>query len=95
MAMIAPMNTVPQNSGMAPKPLSPPGVTVDCGFQFAPNRNSIGETTEKKRTVSKISEATIPMVVMIAISDATSRPAITTRSTLVRARKSGFRRVKA
>ena len=35
------------------------------------------------------------MVVTIAISDATSRPAITTRSTLVRARKSGFSRVKA
>ena len=93
--MIAPMNTVPQNSGTAPKPVAWPSTTLSDGFQSSPNRNSNGETMPKKRIVSKISEATMPSVARIAISEASSRPNITVRSTWVRARKSGRMRVKA
>ena len=47
----------------------------------------------KKRMVSKTRLARMPKVVRIATREAISRTAITTFSTLVRARKSGFSRV--
>ena len=89
-AIMAPINTVPQNSGMAPKPVSPRGPATALGFHSVPKRKSIGETMEKKRAVSKTSERKIPTVVMIAISDASSRTIIVTRSIFVRALRSGL-----
>ena len=73
-------------------PAALPGVVG--GVLLAVSR-AIGDTIEKKRHDSKINEAKIPSVVRIAINDATSNPNMTTRSTLLRARKSGFMRVNA
>ena len=98
MAMIAPMKIVPQKSGIAPNAPDEPAWSARiavCGLQFVPNRNSAGLTIEKKRIDSNRSEATIPAVVRIAISEARSSTPITSRSTRVRARKWGDTRVKA
>ncbi len=91
MAMIAPIRIVPQNSGIAP---NRSGSTLpDAGFQLVPVRKAIGDTMLKKRADSNTSDRTIPIVVRIAISDAISSVAMTTRSTRVRARKSCLSRV--
>ena len=49
----------------------------------------MGETMPKNRTVSNTRLARMPMVVRIATSEAPSRIAMTIRSTLLRAAKSG------
>ena len=96
MAMIAPMKIVPQNNGTAPNAPDDPAWSARiavCGLQLVPNRNSTGDTIEKKRSDSNSSERTIPSVVSTAISEATSSRIIVTRSTRVRARKTGVTRV--
>ena len=57
------------------------------GVQFVPNRKSIGLTIEKKRPVSKMSEAMMPNVVTIATKEAMSSANMTSRSTRSRAGK--------
>ena len=78
MAMIAPMNAVPQNSGIDPKAPDDPAWSARmavCGLQVVPNRNSVGLTRLKKRRISNSSDRTMPSVVRIAISEApTSSP---------------------
>ncbi len=91
--MIAPISTVPQNSGMPPK-VSGCGAPL-VGAQVVPNSSSAGETRRKKRIDSNSSDSTMPNVVRIATSDASSSTAITIFSTRLRARKSGWMRVKA
>ena len=76
--MIAPMKTVPQNSGIEPKAPDEPAWSARsavCGLQFVPNRNSVGLTSLKKRRLSNSSDRTMPSVVRIAISDAPSEQA--------------------
>ena len=53
MAMIAPMNTVPQNKGIEPNAPEDPAWSARiavCGLQMVPNRNSPGLTRLKKRS---------------------------------------------
>ena len=55
-AMIAPMKTVPQKSGIAPNAPEEPAWSARiavCGLQVDPKRNSTGETMLKKRSDSK------------------------------------------
>ena len=92
-AMIAPISTVPQNSGIPPN-VSSTGAPL-VGAQLVPKSSSAGETRRKKRIDSKSSDSTMPKVVRIATSDASSNSSITIFSTRVRARKSGRMRVKA
>ena len=66
-----------------------------CGAQLVPNNSSIGDTSWKKRIDSNSSDSTMPKVIRIATSEASSRNAMTIRATRVRARKSGLMRVKA
>ena len=49
-AMIAPMNAVPQNSGIEPKAPDDPAWSARsavCGLQVVPNRNSVGHQVEE------------------------------------------------
>ena len=59
------------------------------------NRKSCGGTIAKKRIDSQNSDRKMPIVVRIAISEATSRISISPRSTRVRARKAGLIRLNA
>ena len=89
MAMIAPMNTVPQNKGIEPNAPDEPAWSARiavCGLHCVPNRKSAGGTMLKKRRLSNISESRIPSVVRMAISEAAISIPIIQRSTAVRAR---------
>ena len=89
------ISAVPANSGTAPKEPDEPTWSARiavCGLQEVPNRNSIGETIEKKRNASKATEATIPMVVKTAIVEQPISSHSMTRSTRLRARSSGVMR---
>ncbi len=55
----------------------------------------MGDTLMKKRPASKISDSTIPMVVMIATAEQAIMSILTTCSTPARARRSGLIRLRA
>ena len=63
---------------------------VKRGFHSVPKKNSAGEIREKKSTVSKSIEKTIPTVVRMAIDEATISAPRTTPSTLLRALRRGL-----
>ena len=83
---------VPTKSGTAPKAPVPAYWSARMaiwGFHSIPNRNSWIGTAWKKRQLSQTSEATMPAVVRMAVTEqAMNRPAIQP-STLLRARNCG------
>ncbi len=86
------ISSVPVNSGTAPKLPDEPTWSARiavCGLQLSPNRNSVRGTSRKKRIASKSTDMTMPIVVNIAMLEAPISKPLTTRSTLLRARKSG------
>ena len=89
------INSVPANSGMAPKapelPTWSSRIAV-CGLHLVPNRNSVNETRRKKRMVSNRSDSTMPMVINTATVEHTTKKTRTARSTRLRARRSGVMR---
>ena len=65
---------------------------ANSGFQTVPVRKSKTGISLKNRIDSKTTEKTMPIVVMMAISEHTPRPMSISRSTALRARKSGAMR---
>ena len=92
------MSMVPANSGTAPKAPEEPtwsALSAVCGLHCRPNRNSLGGTLAKKRMVSNSTDRTMPMVVSTATQEQAISSPLTTRSTVLRARKSGLMRLLA